>query len=77
MLWCSHSFLLERQFAWNKHVAKRSKQIDMVINKGGKFLKKRGAASVGEYKCSDDGLTLETSAFKLFAVANLCFQLSW
>ena len=48
----------------------------MVINKGGKFLKKRGAASVGEYKCSDDGLTLETSAFKLFAVANLCFQLS-
>ena len=45
----------------------------MVINKGGKFLKNCGAASVGEYKCSDDGLTLETSAFKLFTVANLCF----
>ena len=26
---------------------------------------------------SDEGLTLETSAFKLFTVANLCYQLSW
>ena len=26
---------------------------------------------------SDEGLTLETSAFKLFTVANLRFQLSW
>ena len=25
---------------------------------------------------SDEGLTLEMSAFKLFTVANLCFQLS-
>ena len=25
---------------------------------------------------SDEGLTLETSAFSLFMVANLCFQLS-
>ena len=26
---------------------------------------------------SDEGLTLETSAFKLFSVANLRYQLSW
>ena len=26
---------------------------------------------------SDEGLTLETSAFKLFMVANLRYQLSW
>ena len=26
---------------------------------------------------SDEGLTLETSAFKLFTVANLRYQLSW
>ena len=26
---------------------------------------------------SDKGLTLETSAFKLFTVANLHYQLSW
>ena len=26
---------------------------------------------------SDEGLTLETSALKLFAVANLRYQLSW
>jgi len=26
---------------------------------------------------SDEGLTLETSAFILFAVANLPYQLSW
>ena len=35
------------------------------MNKGGKFLKKR----------SDEGKTLETSALKLFRVANLCYQL--
>ena len=27
--------------------------------------------------CSDYGLTLETSALKLFTVANLRYQLSW
>ena len=25
----------------------------------------------------DKGLTLKTSAFKLFTVASLCYQLSW
>ena len=37
------------------------------MNKEGKFLKKR----------SDEGKTLETSALKLFRVANLCYQLGW
>ena len=37
------------------------------MNKEGKFLKKR----------SDEVKTLETSALKLFRVANLCYQLGW
>ena len=39
------------------------------MNKGGKFL--------SFYDSSDERLTLETSAFKLFTVANLRYQLSW
>ena len=41
--------------------------------KGVSFQRNCGAAFVGEY-CSDEGLTLEMSAFLLLTVASLCFQ---
>jgi len=34
-------------------------------------------ATPGNLIPSDEGLTLETSAFNLFTVANLPYQLSW
>ena len=43
--------------------------------KGVSFQRNCGAAFVGEY-CSDEGLTLEMSAFLLLTVASLCFMLS-
>ena len=41
--------------------------------KGVSFQRNCGAAFVGEY-CSDEGLTLEMSAFLPFMVASLHFQ---
>ena len=39
------------------------------------FIAFRGKKS--NMKCSDEGLTLETSDFKLFTVANVRYELSW
>ena len=47
------------------------------MNLGCKFLKKLVLLQWESITfCPDEGLTLETSAFKLFTLANLYFQLS-
>ena len=40
------------------------------------FLQKSGEGGGAKVYRSDEGITLETSAFLPFTVANLCFQLS-